>query len=225
MIHIAPSILSADFSCLGKQVKEVALGGADFLHIDVMDGMFVPNISFGGCVIKSIRNITDAIFDVHLMIEEPIRYVDNFAAVGADIITVHAEACSDLGACIKKIKELGVKAGVSIKPDTPVLEIEKYISDLDLVLVMSVEPGFGGQGYLSSADEKIVRLKELKEKYNKNMYISVDGGIKLTNLANVVKRGCNVVVAGSAVFAAEDISAEVKRFKEAADLAEAETGK
>lgn len=214
MVHVAPSILSADFSKLGEQISLICRGGADFIHIDVMDGAFVPNISFGGCVIKSIRGITDAVFDVHLMINEPLRYIEDFKNAGADYITVHAEAGSDIGECIKKIKALGCKAGVSIKPGTPVSDIEEYLADLDLVLVMSVEPGFGGQGYLSSADEKISALKALKEKNGYGYLISVDGGVKLSNVKNVLERGCDVVVAGSAVFAAEDIEAETKKWTE-----------
>ena len=214
MIHLAPSILSADFSELGKQVKLIRDGGADFVHIDVMDGMFVPNITFGGCVIKDIRKCTDAVFDVHLMIEEPIRYIDDFKKAGADYITVHAEACNDLKATIEKIKESGCKVGVSIKPATSVEEIEKYLSKVDLVLVMSVEPGFGGQGYLSSADDKISLLKKLKDENNYSYLISVDGGIKLSNVENVIERGCDVVVAGSAVFGAEDLVKETEKWME-----------
>lgn len=214
MIHLAPSILSADFSKLGEQVSLICEGGADFVHIDVMDGVFVPNISFGSCVIKGIRKMCDATFDVHLMITDPVRYLEDFKKAGADYITIHAEAGSDVGECIKKIKALGCKAGVSIKPQTPVSEIEKYLPDLDLVLVMSVEPGFGGQGYLPVADEKLSLLKKLKCENNYGYLISVDGGVKLSNVENVLERGCDVVVAGSAVFAADDIKAESEKWVE-----------
>lgn len=214
MKHLAPSILSADFANLGRDVELISEGGADFIHIDVMDGVFVPNISFGPCVIKGIRKNTKSVFDVHLMITEPHRYLKEFAAAGADYITIHAEAGSDIEECIKTIKNLGCKAGLSIKPKTQVEEIEKYLPDLDLLLVMSVEPGFGGQGYLDSADEKISKLKQIKEEKGYDYLISVDGGIKLTNVRNVLERGCDVVVAGSAVFAADDIKAECGKWTE-----------
>lgn len=209
MIKIAPSILSADFSQLGRQITETERGGAQYLHIDVMDGIFVPNITFGPVVIKSIRKMSSLVFDVHLMIDRPERYIEAFAKAGADIITVHSEATDDLNSCIELIKQCGKRAGVSIKPATPVSEIEDIVPKLDMVLVMSVEPGFGGQGYLSQADEK---LRVLRSMIKPGADLSVDGGIKLDNLAHVIDMGANTVVAGSAVFGADDICARTAAF-------------
>lgn len=217
MIKIAPSILSADFSKLAEQTELVKKGGAKYLHIDVMDGMFVNNITIGPVVIKSLRKRSDLVFDVHLMIEKPERYIDDFADAGADIITIHTEATEDIALCIKKIKAKGKKAGLSIKPGTPVSDVYPYLSDIDMVLVMSVEPGFGGQGYLDSADEK---LSELKKTAPKGMDISVDGGVKLSNLAHVIRMGANTVVAGSAIFGAEDILKTTESFVSLADETE-----
>ena len=209
MIKIAPSILSADFSRLGEQIDAVARGGAQYLHIDVMDGMFVPNLTIGPVVIESIRRGSNLIFDVHLMIERPERYIDVFAAAGADIITVHSEATDDLNGCIAQIKQCGKRAGVSIKPATPVSEISDVLHSVDMVLVMSVEPGFGGQGYLPQADGK---LRELRGQIRPGTDLSVDGGVKLDNLAHVIEMGANTVVAGSAVFGAADVCAQTAAF-------------
>lgn len=209
MIKIAPSILSADFSRLGEQIDAAARGGAQYLHIDVMDGMFVPNLTIGPVVIESIRKESNLIFDVHLMIERPERYIDAFAKAGADIITVHSEATDDLEGCIAQIKQCGKRAGVSIKPATPVSAIVDVLHSVDMVLVMSVEPGFGGQGYLPQADGK---LRELRGLIRPGTDLSVDGGVKLTNLAHVIEMGANTVVAGSAVFGAEDICAQTAAF-------------
>lgn len=222
MIKIAPSILSADFARLAEQVALVKDGGAKYLHIDVMDGAFVPNITLGPVVIKSLRNASDLVFDVHLMIDKPERYIKDFADAGADIITVHVEATDDIKGCIELIKKCGKKAGVSIKPGTPVSEIDDIISMVDMVLVMSVEPGFGGQGYLAVADEKI---SELYKKLSPEQDLSVDGGIKLDNLEKVVRLGVNTVVAGSAIFGAEDIKEETRKFACLAAKAEAEREK
>lgn len=200
MIKIAPSILSADFSKLGDDIKKIDEYGADMVHIDVMDGMFVPNISFGIPVIKSIRAITRLPFDVHLMIEEPSRYVEDFVKAGADIITVHFEADRHIDRTINYIKSFGVKAAVALNPATKIENIEYIIPNLDMVLVMSVNPGFGGQNYIGYCYDKIAGIKKLSQKHNEDMMIEVDGGIGIKNIKKVVESGANVIVAGSAVF-------------------------
>lgn len=213
MVKIAPSILSADFSKLGENIKSLEKYGADFIHIDVMDGMFVPNISFGIPIMKSIRKITNLTFDVHLMIEEPARYVEDFVKAGADIITVHYEADRHIDRTINYIKGFGVKAAVALNPATPVESIKHLIPILDMVLIMSVNPGFGGQKYINYCSEKIKEVKELSNKYNKNLMIQVDGGIGKDNIKEVVDCGANVIVAGSAVFKDGKIEENIKDLK------------
>lgn len=199
-VKLAPSILSADFSRLGEDIKEIDNAGADYIHIDVMDGIFVPSISFGLPVIKSIRKITDKPFDVHLMIDEPVRYVKEFAQAGADIITVHAEACKHLNRTIQTIKEEGVKAGVVLNPSTSLSALDYILEDVDMVLLMSVNPGFGGQTYIPNVTGKIRVLRKILEERNLNVEIEVDGGVNLENAAEVIEAGADVLVAGSAVF-------------------------
>lgn len=200
MIKLAPSILAADFNILGEQIKTVETSGVPYLHIDVMDGNFVPSISFGMPVIASIRKNSKLIFDVHLMIEEPIRYLEDFKAAGADIITVHVEACKDLKKTVKKIKELGLKAGVTLKPATGLETLKDIITDIDMVLIMSVNPGFGGQVFLPESLQRIRDLKTMSEQYGANIDIEVDGGITSDNVAEVIEAGANVIVSGTSIF-------------------------
>lgn len=208
---LSPSILSADFANLGEQVRMLDEAGAQYVHIDVMDGMFVPSISFGMPVIKSIRECSDRIFDVHLMIEEPGRYIDDLAEVGADLITVHAEACNTWDRTIEAIKEKGLLAGVALNPATPLSAIEWILPKVDMVLIMSVNPGFGGQKLIPYTVEKVRALKKMIDERGLKTDIEVDGGVNLENVTEVMDAGANIIVAGSAVFKG-DISENVERF-------------
>ena len=200
MTILAPSMLSADFKELGKEIRVIEENGAKYLHFDVMDGIFVPSISFGMPVLKSIRSGTNLVCDVHLMITEPIRYVEDFAKAGADLITIHLEACEDVEATLAKIKESGCKVGISIKPNTPVSALQPYLDKVDMILIMSVEPGFGGQKFIPSSLEKISETKNMIDANGFSIDIQVDGGIYTHNVGDVLKAGANIIVAGSAVF-------------------------
>jgi len=199
-IKLAPSILSADFSRLGEQVEEVARAGADYIHLDVMDGHFVPNISFGPAVVEAVRGVTKMPLDVHLMISKPENYVARFAESGADIITVHVEACLHLHRTVQQIKDLKVKAGVALNPATPLISIEEILPMVDLVLLMSVNPGFGGQKFIPESFGKIRALREALDENRLKAEIEVDGGIGPENIAAIVNAGARVIVAGAAVF-------------------------
>lgn len=199
-IKIAPSILSADFSRLGEEIKTIEKAGADMVHIDVMDGRFVPNLTIGPVVLSSIRKTTKLPFDTHLMIIEPEKYIPDFRKAGADIITVHYEACPHLDRVVSQIKETGAKAGVSIVPSTSEKELEYILPEVDLVLVMSVNPGFGGQKFIPYSLEKIKNLRRMIDKTGKNIMLEVDGGINQKNIKEILKAGANAIVAGSAVF-------------------------
>lgn len=200
MMILAPSILSADFKELGKEIRTIEENGARYLHFDVMDGIFVPNISFGIPVLASIRPATNMICDAHLMITEPIRYVEAFKKAGADLITIHLEACEDVNATIAKIREHNMKVGISICPDTPVASLEEYLNKVDMVLIMSVHPGFGGQSFIPTSLDKIRELKSMIKERGLSVDIQVDGGIGMNNIEDVIKAGANIIVAGSAVF-------------------------
>ena len=213
MVKIAPSILSADFSKLGEDIQRIDKGGADFIHIDVMDGSFVPNISFGLPVIKSIRNKTDKVFDVHLMINNPSNYIDDFIEVGADIITVHYEADKHIDRTINYIKSKGKKAAISLNPGTPTSVLKDLIANLDMVLIMSVNPGYGGQKFIPYCLDKIREIKELSNKVNPSLLIEVDGGVDKTNVKEVIEAGANVIVAGSAVFNGGEIGDNIKALR------------
>ncbi len=197
---LSPSILSADFSVLGEQIEEMDRAGAEYIHIDVMDGLFVPSISFGMPVIRSIRGRTEKIFDVHLMIQKPERYINEFADCGADIITFHLEACDCIRETIDLIHSRGVRAGLSIKPATPVSAVLPWMDILDMVLIMSVEPGFAGQKYIPASTEKLREARRMIEESGRPVDLQVDGGIKLDNINMVYEAGANVIVAGSSVF-------------------------
>ncbi|MEH7441002.1 ribulose-phosphate 3-epimerase [Bacillus sp. JJ1122] len=214
MVKIAPSILSADFARLGNEIKDVEAGGADYIHVDVMDGHFVPNITIGPLIVEAIRPVTKLPLDVHLMIENPDQYIEAFAKAGADYITVHVEASRHLHRTIQLIKSTGVKAGVVINPATPVESLKHIIEDLDMVLLMSVNPGFGGQKFISSVLPKIRQVKEMADEVNPNLEIEVDGGVNEETAKLCVEAGATVLVAGSAVFNKEDRAAAIARLKQ-----------
>lgn len=213
MAKIAPSLLSADFANLKEEINKVENGGADYLHLDVMDGNYVPNITFGAPVIKKLRKITKLPFDVHLMIEKPERYIKDFVDAGADILTVHAEATVHLHRTIQEIKSYGIKAGVSLNPATPLEDIEYILDDLDLVLIMTVNPGFGGQSFIKAMIEKIKRLRKIIDERNLNIIIQVDGGVKLENASEILMYGADLLVVGSDIFESDDIEKRTKEFK------------
>lgn len=214
MLKLAPSILSADFSALAADVKKIEEGGADYIHVDVMDGHFVPNISFGAAVMKSLNGKTSLPYDVHLMIENPDQYIGDFVTEQTEFITVHQEACVHLHRTIQNIKSKGVKAGVSINPATPVSTLECVLEDLDLVLIMSVNPGFGGQKFIPQTLQKVKELAAIKKERGLDFAIEIDGGVTLANAKEVMDAGVEIAVAGSAVFGAEDVVQRVRDFKQ-----------
>lgn len=210
---LAPSILAADFNNLGEEMKKTERNGAQYIHFDVMDGMFVPSISFGMPVLKSIHDTTEQIMDAHLMVQEPIRYIEAFKEAGADIVTIHLEACENVEQTIAKIRECGMKVGLSICPETSEKEVEHLLSKIDMLLVMSVHPGFGGQKFIPESLDKIRAIRKMIEEQGLNVDIQVDGGIYLTNVREVLDAGANIIVAGSALFKG-DPAQNTKKFME-----------
>lgn len=218
MLKIAPSILSADFAKLGDEIKNAADNGADLIHIDVMDGHFVPNITLGPGIVKAVRPVTDLLFDVHLMISNPDQFIKLFAEAGADIITVHAEACTHLNRTIQLIKSYGKKAGVALNPATPLSVLDYVLEDVDMVLLMTVNPGFGGQSYIEASTQKIAHLRNTIAKKALNTDIEVDGGMDATTIGIVTKAGANVIVAGSAVYNNPDIGEAIALLRKNANI-------
>ncbi|MBQ9784629.1 MAG: ribulose-phosphate 3-epimerase [Clostridia bacterium] len=217
MIYIAPSLLAADFAHLADDVKRVANGGANYLHLDVMDGAFVPNISFGAPVIAALRPHTKLIFDVHLMINEPIRYIDDFVKAGADLITIHLESCRDVDKTIEAIRAREVRCGLAISPATPVEQIIPYLSKIDMALIMTVVPGFGGQALIPETLDKVRAVRRYADSQGLKLDIQVDGGLKPDNVALATEAGANVIVAGSAIFGAKSPRAVIDAMRETAD--------
>ena len=218
--RIAPSILSADFARLGEQVKEAEAGRADWIHVDVMDGHFVPNITIGPLVVRALRPVTNLPLDVHLMIEQPERYLADFAQAGADCLTVHVETCPHLHRTVQQIKELGVKAGVTLNPATPLSTLEEILPDVDLVLIMSVNPGYGGQSYIPSSTAKVARLRQMLDAIGSRAELEIDGGVNTDTIAEIVAAGATMLVAGSAVFNQRaSIAENIRQLRQAADRA------
>jgi ribulose-phosphate 3-epimerase len=213
MTKVAPSMLSADFSRLGEELTRIEKAGADWAHLDVMDGMFVPNITIGPSVIKAIRPLSKMPFDVHLMIEDPVRYVQNFADAGADMMTVHTEANGDIMAAVDKIGDLGCKAGITLNPPTPVTDFDKYLDKVDLVLIMTVQAGFGGQSFREECIEKIKYVRKWADEHNPKLEISVDGGINRETGKRCVDAGATVLAAGSSLFRSNDMASEIALWK------------
>jgi len=211
-VRVAPSLLSADFTRLEDSVRAAERAGADLLHLDVMDGRFVPNISFGPVVVEAVNRVATLPLDVHLMIEEPIRYVDAFADAGADYLTVHVEACEDVAATLEAVRDRGMRPGITLRPGTPFSDLEPYLATVDLVLVMTVEPGFGGQAYLSGQEAKLLRARDLQSASGFDYVIEVDGGIGPETAPSAVAAGAEILVAGSALFGADDLAGLIRDF-------------
>lgn len=213
MAKIAPSLLSADFANLESEIIKIEKGGADYIHLDVMDGVFVPNITFGPPVIKKLRRVTKLPFDVHLMVDRPERYISDFVQAGADLITVHQEATIHLHRTIQEIKSHGIMAGVSLNPSTPLESIEYILEDVDLILIMTVNPGFGGQSFIKAMEEKIRRLRSIIDERNLDIIIQVDGGVKLDNAKEILEYGADLLVVGSDIFGSQDVESRTRQFK------------
>ena len=213
MVKIAPSILSADFSRLGEEVKAVEEAGADWIHVDVMDGHFVPNITIGPMVVEAVRKSTKLPLDVHLMIDDPEKYIEDFIVAGADIITVHMETCPHLHSTINLIKEFGARAGVVLNPGTTLFSLDEILSEVDMILLMSVNPGFGGQSFIPSVLDKIKLLKDTLDQCEKEIDLEVDGGIKTKNVKQIKDAGANIIVAGSAIFGSDDYKGTIDQLR------------